>query len=395
MLTLAACTAAAPSANLDPRPGPPPLPERPGDPRWRLLPELAGCDVSLAADPTAVGRTLAWDPCPTGQVPGCRVLHDDHPTTLTHVDPYKLSAGWTDAGVMLAIHDPEANPKRPRLTLAPLDGPPLLVFDLSYESCQFHQALFADAAAMVAIFDHRTREQPIVRVLVGPLGPDAAWHSPVAATDVVAPLSFSSTTPLVGVRRPDARTGTFTPVADPSSSACCGYAVGVSTVLVADGQLRVVDPGGASRPLRTAGRIAGLVHVGGAFYWAEGVDPIGEGFKSIELWTAPATADPAAFAARRIAELPLHFLPHQVRDEFGPLVVGGGHIAFYHLERDLPGPRVSIVDIATGARRRFVSREGLIAVGALFVDADEVGIDVIAEQRRTTVRIPLTSVPLL
>ncbi len=84
-----------------------------------------------------------------------------------------------------------------------------------------------------------------------------------------------------------------------------------------------------------------------------------------------------------------------MRNEFGPLVVGRGHIAFYHLEPDLPGPRVSIVDIATGARRRFVSREGLSAMGALFVDADEVGIDVIAEQRRTIVRIPLTSLPLL
>jgi hypothetical protein len=90
LAALAACTAPEPVAQVpewlrpaDERPSED-LPEKTGDPHWRVLPALARCDAHLSADPVAVGRTLAWQPCAVGP-PGCRMLAPapDEPTRFT------------------------------------------------------------------------------------------------------------------------------------------------------------------------------------------------------------------------------------------------------------------------------------------------------------------------
>jgi hypothetical protein len=404
---LAACTAPEPTAQVPDWLRPPeeraqvPLSEKPGDPRWLVLPELARCDANLAAAPAAVGRDLEWKPCPGGQV-GCRALIADRVTErgvfgtgLT----YQLHAGWTASGVMLAIHEAIGGTEREHISLAPLDGPPFLVLDMQRRSgdCDFVRADFADAGAAIVLAHGGVLDRQTI-YLGGPLRSDPMWHRPLAHGPQFGSVSIAGRSIItVGgdVRRSDPQTGEFIQFTDDTTAICCGYAVGTSIVFLGPGQIRVaVTPGAPSRVLHTrsgSGTVTGLVAQDGVLYWAEGAGarPKG-GYDSIELWTAPATDDPAHFAPRRITELGLHSLPdrHAGLGETDELMIGGGKIAVRY--NDASGTaRLIVVDGATGERRTWQPRPDVAPLDLLFVSPHEVGVAINVDDNHAYMRVRL------
>lgn len=390
-VALAACTAPEPTAQVPDWLRPPeeraavPLSEKPGDPRWLVLPELAQCDATIAAAPAAVGRNLEWKPCPGGQV-GCRALIADPVADRgpfgTHL-PYQLLAAWTASGVILSIYDPDGGPERAHVSLAPLDGPPFLVLDLPSRGgrCNFVRADFSDAGATIAVIDD-SRPQTAMLYLGGPLRADPMWHRPLARGTLNESVSLAGRSIIAvggGVRRSDPQTGEFVKVADDFMALCCGHAVGTSIVFMGPGEIRAaVTPGAPSRllyPRSGPGHLNSFVAQDGAFYWAKGQGSRTEGgYEAVELWTAPVTDDPTRFTPRKITSLGLHKLPgdYPGLGHADTLEIGGGKFAVLYKDAS-DTARLLVVDAATGERRMWQPRPGVTPRELLFVGPQEVG----------------------
>lgn len=363
-LALATCS---PQEPADRRPPAPPAAESP-EVRSLALPALAACGAGLAVDPAADGRLLAWDACPSGQ-DGCRVLEGGDGVA------YRLDAGWTEAGVVLAIDEYD------RLTLAPLDGPPFLVLTIAdVARCDFFDVAFDGGSAAIGVDTSSDSGETSRIYLAGPLRPDSAWHQPAARLRGFGQVSLSGRTLVTirgGLQRSDPRSGEFTAMFH-GPATCCGAAVGASTVFVADRRNILVhsDAGGLPQVLHRAPEgeeVADLHRVGGAFYWAQSVgaraDARGTRVDRVELWTAAVTDQPSRFIPHKLTDLARHTFPGE-RWEDG-IVAGGGKLAV--LDLDAAEPVVEVVDVTTGALRRWSPESAPRRV--VFVDADEIGVE--------------------
>lgn len=412
-----ACTAPEPTAQVPDwlRPAadvpPAPLSQKPGDPQWLTLSSIAPCDAYLAAAPAAVGRLLEWQTCPEGQ-PGCRALLPEPDSQRAQLFggglDYTLHAGWTASGVHLAIVD---HSEREKIALAPLDGPPYLVLDLANFKgrCHFLRADFAEASASLTLTESDGPADSAAIFFAGPLHADPAWHTPAARHDRVGRVSLSGRSLVLAdeaIRRSDPQTGVFTELARTDS--CCAYAVGTSVVFLSRGQiLAAVTPGAAPLVLHEPepATIHELHMVGGAFYWTRGIGHwtrgVGQGpwqIDHVELWTAPATDEPARFAARKITDLDLQQTPgqHGGRVAVGSLVIGGGKVAVSHHHEPTDSSRVIVVDVASGAQRVWQPGPGAGVSRVVFVSPEELAAEVRGSNNHETYkRIRHDTLPVL
>lgn len=142
-------------------------------------------------------------------------------------------------------------------------------------------------------------------------------------------------------------------------------------VFLSRGQiLAAVTPGAAPLVLHQPepATIHELHMVGGAFYWTRGVG----------LWTAPATDEPARFAARKITDLDLRQTPgqHGGRIAVGSLVIGGGKVAVSHHHEPTDSSRVIVVDVASGAQRVWRPGPGAGVSRVVFVSPEELAAEI-------------------
>ena len=309
---LVACTAPEPAAEVpawlrdDGERAPADLPEKPGDPRWRVLTSIPECDAHLAADPAKLGRTLEWRPCATGK-PGCRELVPPYINSAFGQIDISLLAATTARGVQVLLFEPNGGPERQRISVGPLDGPPFIVFDLKSHGgkCSFVNALFAADSAAVALIREANIDHNETIWFAGPLRADPAWHEPAARiltpqTAVRTGETSLSGRSLVhaheeGVRRSDPASASFLPV-QAAPGMHHGFAVGASYVYATGDRIVVAAAPGAPIPLYASpeGAVIGPAYLEGErFFWAQGYgkDQVGR-FDRIELWTALATDDP-------------------------------------------------------------------------------------------------------
>ncbi len=387
-LTTVACTA-PPGGSSAFMPAPskpaPELPQKPGDPGWRVLTSVAECDATIAVDPAAQGRARTWRPCASGTA-GCSEL-----APMPGQQDITLEAANTASGVQVVVV--ESGGERQRISLGPLDGPPFLVLDLKREGgCRFVLALFAASSAALRL----SRDAGGDVYFAGPLRADDSWHRPAAreppGEGFVGPggsMSLAGRTivqadPGRGVRRSDPETGRFGP-AQPAADARAAFAFGDSIVFASDKAISV-----STRPDRapvllyeaTSGHTLGpLRREGDAFYWVEGsFDQFGKP-SSVpdyrELWMANATDDFRAFEARPVAGADVDPHAGRGRHGVGTMRAGGTRVAYrYHPpESEVDKVRVVVKDVITHERR--ILRLGPEWFGdILFVTAEELGVEI-------------------
>lgn len=299
----------------------------------------------------------------------------------------------TASGVYLMVSDEYAAPERERVSLGPIDGPPFLVIDFD-DSVELGQAVFAaDAAALVF---HRTSGVDAETIFfTGPLRADPSWFEPAARVPLARQIDDAVDATLVE----DLVTGRF--VRAPASIKHT-FVIGESFVSAVGPSLVVGPIGAPPRVLYTApGKWIGRVLTDGrALFWAQAVrherphhsklqayyDQYGYGQSDPELWTATATDDPAALTAHKVCDLgPRSHISNL--GGLGAVVLGGGKAAMFHIDRD-GHTQVDVVDVATGERRRWQS-DGLYTTGILFVNADELGLEVWSSEKRGYRRVLL------
>lgn len=403
---LACCTGPGPEPAREPEVTPPPartgLPDEPGDPSWRVLDLGPGCTAHVAAHPAGRGRTLEWRPCP-GQ-PGCRALvmpYADRRGPFDHPVGFELAAGMTARGIHVAAYERNESGDHDRVSIAPLDAPPFVVFDL-VGRCSPSTALFAADAAALAV-NLVADERPERRFFAGPLHTDAAWYAVAAQESLAVSVRDLS---LVGrtivttdrdgrIRRADRTTGEFAEIhGEPHARA--GFAHGNSVVFATPTALAVAVRGGKrSVQLHRAppGQVVGSLDVeGDAMYWTQGVaaEQAHDGYATIDLWTAPVTDDPGELRPRRIGTTELRRFPDAGTWVVDSLHTGGGMLAYlHHPKHSHDRGRVVVMNARTGEARVWRPAEGTRPRSVVFVGPDELGLEVMIEGTRGYLRIAL------
>ncbi len=342
-----------------------------------------GCRLQIADDAAHAATGIVWRPCAGTGLPAgaCQELGAPDPQTLLFA-----TGAFADGGTIVMIRSTVLfSGDGERYVLGPPDGPPRLVMKLKCPTgtAAGPMVVGADGAALEIATAHQ------FDFLAGPFAPSPAWAAPAARiseaklgeTILDQPFALAGRS----VRAVDARervlrsspsTGDFTTWrAGPAFRSTIGHAVarGDTTLFLADSIPEVVGIQRGSSPPAVwyappaGGGVSAPALDGATVYFLQGRGrDKNNHYTGIDLFSAPLAA--AAPSPRRLAPTSAQLMPDPI--------AGGGHVAWrVWLQPDRSA--VDVLDVASGKRVRFTPPQGRTTGRLVFVDAQELGVEVV------------------